>query len=459
MNLLNPNDIGNLKKYKYVSEDSSMLYKIYFKFWDWFQSYIPKYIHPNLITLFGIFFIIFGYTCYNLKYSNLIMGIGILVYMNMDSIDGIHARKTKQISIIGEYFDHLGDLVVLGFVGTYLCNMVGFANNLLIKNIILILSSINFIKHHYDTIHTQKMIFTELSDTSLILTIISFMIFINFKLPLQLINNYWIILLFGIPILYQLIEIYKQETSDNNLNYFKFIYFIYWLLKIFMGFINPVNSTWMITLIDLPLLLDTINFKIFKKTFVNPYLLLSLPLLSSLSTMYCYLTVIGVFCYLAYFIHNISSQLKINIFLNPPSVYLPRVYCCGVFDLCHLGHMKLFEKISKSFDYPIWLIVGVHSNPTVMSYKRQPIINEKFRIESVKLCKYVDEVWGDASLVVTKEFCIQNHIDVIIIGEEYKGNKDIIWYQGGMELGIHKYISRFEELSTTDIINRIKINE
>ena len=133
-----------------------------------------------------------------------------------------------------------------------------------------------------------------------------------------------------------------------------------------------------------------------------------------------------------------------------------RVYCCGVFDLCHLGHMKLFEKIYNSFDVPIFLIVGVHSDITVMSYKREPIINEKFRIETIKLCKYVDEVLPNAELVVTKEFCLENNIDCVIIGEEYRNTKDKIWYIGALELNIHKYISRFEELSTSDIINKIK---
>lgn len=135
---------------------------------------------------------------------------------------------------------------------------------------------------------------------------------------------------------------------------------------------------------------------------------------------------------------------------------ITRVYCCGVFDMCHLGHMKLFEKIVKSFDTPIHLIVGVHSDKTVESYKRTPIINEKIRVETVKLCKYVDEVWADANLFVSKDFCLSNNLDCVIIGEEYKGTKDSYWYLGPMELGIHKYISRFEELSTTDIIKKIQ---
>ncbi len=52
--------------------------------------------------------------------------------------------------------------------------------------------------------------------------------------------------------------------------------------------------------------------------------------------------------------------------------------------------MKLFEKIYKSFDQPIHLIVGVYSDSTVETYKRTPIINEKYRVETVRLCEYID---------------------------------------------------------------------
>ena len=64
----------------------------------------------------------------------------------------------------------------------------------------------------------------------------------------------------------------------------------------------------------------------------------------------------------------------------------------------------------------------------------------------------------DADLFVSSEFCLDNNLDCVIIGEEYKGTKDSYWYWGPIELGIHKYISRFEELSTTDIIKKIISN-
>ena len=133
-----------------------------------------------------------------------------------------------------------------------------------------------------------------------------------------------------------------------------------------------------------------------------------------------------------------------------------RVYCCGVFDLCHLGHMILFENIVKSFDKPIELIVGVHSDAETKNYKREPVIKEEFRYQAVAHCKYVDSVVPEAALVVTAAFIKENNIDVVIIGEEYRGNKDSVWYQGALELGVEKYIQRYEPLSSSDIIERIK---
>lgn len=459
MDLLSSSDLENLNNYKYLSEDNTILSKKLNWCWHWIQKHIPKYTHPNVITLMGIFSIVFGYALSGTKYSNIIMSLCILFYMGTDNIDGIHARNTKQTSIIGEYFDHLGDLIALSFIGTYLCNQLGFQTNFVAKNIIMSFASVNFICHHWDAINSKKITFDKYSDTAMILISCSLITLSNIKLPQFLINNYWLLLvcICG-PVFYQFVnKIKKEETiNDSSLIEFKQRWILYWVLKILIRFFNLSLNVWTIPIADLLLELDTINYKIFNRTFVNQYLLLSIPLIHWISDYALLIIVLG---YVGFFVYRISLELEINLFANPPSVYLPRVYCCGVFDLCHLGHMKLFEKIAKSYDYPIWLIVGVHSDATVRDYKRDPIINEKFREESVKLCKYVNEVLPNAALIVTKEFCIDNKIDVVIIGEEYKGNKDIIWYQGGMELGIHKYISRFEELSTTDILKKSKLYE
>jgi cytidyltransferase-like protein len=67
---------------------------------------------------------------------------------------------------------------------------------------------------------------------------------------------------------------------------------------------------------------------------------------------------------------------------------MPRIYCNGVFNLCHIGHIKKFEQASKYGQ----IIVGVHSDADVVTYKRYPIQTTIERVETVKLMKWVDEV-------------------------------------------------------------------
>jgi choline-phosphate cytidylyltransferase len=139
-----------------------------------------------------------------------------------------------------------------------------------------------------------------------------------------------------------------------------------------------------------------------------------------------------------------------------------RIYCSGVFDLFHIGHMKLFEKIyyycKENFNINFKIIVGIHSDYACESYKRKPIINEKVRYETIKYCKYVDEIIEDAPLETTVEFIKNHNIDYVAIGEEYKDNleKNIFFYGGALELNKYFYISRYDLISTSDIIKLCK---
>ena len=66
-----------------------------------------------------------------------------------------------------------------------------------------------------------------------------------------------------------------------------------------------------------------------------------------------------------------------------------RVYVDAVADLFHYGHVGFLEKASALGDY---LIVGVHSDETVSSYKRKPVMRMDERIAVVQGCRFVDEV-------------------------------------------------------------------
>lgn len=130
-----------------------------------------------------------------------------------------------------------------------------------------------------------------------------------------------------------------------------------------------------------------------------------------------------------------------------------RVYVDVVGDLFHAGHIAFFQKAKACGDV---LIVGVHSDKDVETYKRTPILTMQERYEAVAACKFVDEVIKNAPLGVTKELILENNIDLVIHGDDF--NEATIRDQYGipMDMGIFMTVPYTPGISTTDIINRIK---
>ena len=412
-------DIENYKNYKYKSEDNTFLTQQYNKIWVQLQKCIPSFIHPNIITILGLFSIIIGFVLMKNYNCNKIMGSSILLYMGWDSIDGIHARKIKNTSIIGEYFDHLIDMVNTGMITDCLLTQLGI-DDLLVKNLTIIIASFCFIVPHYKSIITKKLVFEGTFNVSLILTISSLILLLGIRLPKILSNLNFII---GLLIIILLAHVYKMLQIISNIDLSNLniqtplIIFLWYIIKIFILTIKENNYPFSNTIIDSLLLLELTNYKIFKKD-INWFILI-IPILYIINPLILSSILIN---YIINIMNKISKELGINMFKVEEKKL--RVFCCGVFDMCHLGHMILFKKISKSFDEPIKLIVGVHSDEVCQGYKREPIINEQIRYRTVELCKYVDEIIIDCPLIITKEYILKNNFDVVIIGEEYKDNKD-----------------------------------
>ena len=123
---------------------------------------------------------------------------------------------------------------------------------------------------------------------------------------------------------------------------------------------------------------------------------------------------------------------------------------CG--DLLHYGHIRFLEKAKKLGDK---LIVGIHSNETIESYKRTPVCTMEERIELVKSVKWVDEVIENAPLFITEEYIKKHNIDIIAIPsnrtKEEIQKMCIIPYNKNML----RFIDYTEDISTTKIIERI----
>ena len=88
-----------------------------------------------------------------------------------------------------------------------------------------------------------------------------------------------------------------------------------------------------------------------------------------------------------------------------------RIYSDGVFDLFHLGHARQLEQVKKAFPNTT-LIVGVCSDKDTHQHKGKTVMTEVERLESVRHCKWVDEVvlgpW-----VINDEFLNKNKIDLV----------------------------------------------
>jgi len=133
-----------------------------------------------------------------------------------------------------------------------------------------------------------------------------------------------------------------------------------------------------------------------------------------------------------------------------------RVYVDMVADLFHYGHVNFLRQARTHGDY---LLVGVHADETVMSYKRLPIFSMEERVASVEGCRYVDEVIPNAPLTIDRVWIEQHNIDLIVHGDDISSEKEGGWYKIPIEMGIYRSVGYTPEISTTEIIARIAAAE
>ncbi|KRF98496.1 uncharacterized protein Dwil_GK14544, isoform B [Drosophila willistoni] len=132
------------------------------------------------------------------------------------------------------------------------------------------------------------------------------------------------------------------------------------------------------------------------------------------------------------------------------------VYVAGAFDLFHVGHLDFLEKASKLGDY---LIVGLHTDPVVNSYKgsNYPIMNLHERVLSVLACKFVNEVVIGAPYCVTEELLDHFKIDVVCHGRTPIALEDgkIDPYAVPKTRAIFELIDSGNNMTTERIVERI----
>ncbi|KAL6536807.1 T-complex protein 1 subunit beta [Orobanche hederae] len=163
-----------------------------------------------------------------------------------------------------------------------------------------------------------------------------------------------------------------------------------------------------------------------------------------------------------------------------------RVYADGIYDLFHLGHARSLEqaknlcwnkicvlgnKRNSLIRFPnTYLLVGCCNDETTHKFKGKTVMNAAERYESLRHCKWVDEVIPDAPWVINKEFLDKHRIDFVAHDslplKRTGPNRGIYSYADTSGAGNDVYefvkaVGRFKEtrrtdgISTSDIIMRI----
>ncbi|NQV93173.1 adenylyltransferase/cytidyltransferase family protein [Candidatus Kaiserbacteria bacterium] len=98
-------------------------------------------------------------------------------------------------------------------------------------------------------------------------------------------------------------------------------------------------------------------------------------------------------------------------------------FTCGAFDLCHAGHVLMFEECKKHCDY---LIVGLQTDPNIdRQEKNKPVQSIEERHVMLEGIKYIDQVFVYTTESELYDFLKDNPmgIDVRIIGADWEGKQ------------------------------------
>jgi cytidyltransferase-like protein len=130
-----------------------------------------------------------------------------------------------------------------------------------------------------------------------------------------------------------------------------------------------------------------------------------------------------------------------------------RVYADMVADLFHYGHAEFLRRARELGDV---LVVGIHSDATVESYKRAPLTTMEERVKVVEACRYVDEVIPDAPLAVTSDWIERHRIDLVVHGDDLDDEQAEAMYTAPAAMGILRTVPYTAGISTSEILLRLE---
>jgi glycerol-3-phosphate cytidylyltransferase len=126
-----------------------------------------------------------------------------------------------------------------------------------------------------------------------------------------------------------------------------------------------------------------------------------------------------------------------------------RIITFGTFDVFHIGHVNLLERVQSLGST---LIVGISSDELNFSKKQRfPIYPQEDRLKIIQSLCFVDEVFIEHSLEKKREYIEYYKADILAMGDDWEGKFDIF-----NDICEVVYFPRTPSISTTTIIEIIK---
>ncbi len=120
-----------------------------------------------------------------------------------------------------------------------------------------------------------------------------------------------------------------------------------------------------------------------------------------------------------------------------------RIITYGTFDMFHIGHLKLLERLSQMADE---LIVAVSTDEFNELKNKKVLIPYEQRAEIVSSIKYVTKVIPEESWEQKIEDIKKYQIDIFAIGNDWEGKFDFL-----KEYCDVVYLERTKDISTTQL--------
>lgn len=461
--ILSSNTKNNISKWKYKSIDNSISTKLLTPFWNFsLQNLVPLDVAPNILTLSGLLCLIYAwyisYLYIDIYPTVVTIASVILVYayQTFDALDGKQARRTGNSSPLGELFDHMCDNIGVVFLVLTLCNVIGITYKPTIWFLINLVQ-IGFVTEHVKSLKSYVVQFDMFTGPGEAIIMATLIMILGYFIDLsQWLNGtlfyYCVLASFGYSLAILVSNINK--LNKNYITQYRL------LLSIVIRFIPSLiimlgaKSITDITLMDFiadGMILSIITTETIIAKMGDSCIHQWLPILMGLSLFDNIITIIIVIIYHCYILHELTQYLNIYMFTINRNVYID-----GVFDLCHVGHVQLFD---KALQHGNRLIVGVLPDEDVIKYKREPIMNYEERCRIVKLWRPVYKVIKSSPLTgITEEFIKEHNIHAVVYSEEYDDptNEMYSYYDVPRKMGISISVPRTKEISTSNLIKRIQ---